>query len=180
MIIPTSSISPTPVPLTGPSLLRRLACFVYEAVLLFGVVMISGYLYSSLTQQRHALEGRHGLQAFVFLTFGIYFAWFWSHSGQTVAMRTWQIRIVKADGSPLTQPLALARYLLAYVWFLPGLAIGWWSGLQGSTALWPLVLNMILIVLLARFAPERQFLHDMLLGTRLIDVRPSTKVATLS
>ncbi len=168
--IPTHSVS-----LTAPSLPRRLACFVYEAVLLFGVVMISGYLYSSLTQQRNALEGRHGLQAFVFLIFGIYFAWFWSHGGQTVAMRTWHIRVVKADGSPLTQPLALARYLLAYVWFLPGLAIGWWSGLQGSAALWPLALNLILILLLARFAPERQFLHDMLLGTRLIDVQSEVK-----
>jgi uncharacterized RDD family membrane protein YckC len=175
MIIPSSPISPAPISLTAPSLSRRLACFVYEAVLLFGVVMISGYLYSSLTQQRHALVGRHGLQAFMFLIIGIYFAWFWSHGGQTVAMRTWHIRVVKANGAPLTQPLAAARYLLAYVWFLPGLAIGWCSGLQGGAALWPLVLNMILVILIARFAPERQFLHDLLLGTRLVDVRSEIK-----
>jgi uncharacterized RDD family membrane protein YckC len=170
----TSSIASNPPLLTAPSLWRRLACFIYEGVLLFGVVMISGYLYSSLTQQRHALEGRHGLQAFMFLIIGIYFAWFWSHGGQTVAMRTWHIRVVKANGAPLTQLQAVARYLLAYVWFLPGLAIGWWSGVQGSAALLPMLLNMMLIMLIARFAPERQFLHDLLLGTRLIDARPST------
>ncbi|MDH5539716.1 MAG: RDD family protein, partial [Rhizobacter sp.] len=54
-------------PLVGgqraPSLWRRMASFIYEGVLLFGVLMIAGYLFSSLTQQRHALVGRHGLQA---------------------------------------------------------------------------------------------------------------------
>ena len=46
--------------LTAPSLRRRLAAFLYEGVLLFGVLMISGYLYSSLSQQRHALSGATG------------------------------------------------------------------------------------------------------------------------
>src|SRR5690606_4324287 len=45
-----------------PGIARRLASFVYEGVLLFGVVMIAGFLFSTLTQQRHALQGRHGLQ----------------------------------------------------------------------------------------------------------------------
>ena len=39
----------------APGLARRLAAFIYEGVLLFGVTMIAGYLFSSLTQQRHAL-----------------------------------------------------------------------------------------------------------------------------
>ena len=76
-----------------------MACFLYEGVLLFGVVMIAGYLFSSLTQQRNALVGRHGLQAFLFIVLGIYFVWFWSHGGQTVAMRAWHIRLVKQPKS---------------------------------------------------------------------------------
>ena len=85
-------------PCALPSLLRRLACFVYEGVVLFGVVMIAGYLYSSLTQQRHALHGQWGLRAFLVLVLAIYFVWFWSHGGQTVAMKTWHIRLTAADG----------------------------------------------------------------------------------
>ena len=73
--------------LVAPGIWRRLACFVYEGVLLFGVLMISGYLFSTLTQQRHALLGRHALQGFLFVVLGIYFVWFWSHGGQTVAMK---------------------------------------------------------------------------------------------
>ena len=78
----------------APGVGRRLASFLYEGVLLFGVVMIAGYLYSSLTQQRHALQGTLGLQLFLFVVLGIYFVWFWSHGGQTVAMKTWHIRVV--------------------------------------------------------------------------------------
>ena len=85
-----------------PSLRRRMACWLYEGLLLFGVVFISGYLFSTLSQTRHALDNRHGLQAFIFLVFGVYFTWFW-HKGQTLAMKTWHIRIVDAQGRALTQ-----------------------------------------------------------------------------
>ena len=44
-----------------PGLARRLAAMAYEGVLLFGVLMVAGWLYSSLTQQRHALQGKTGL-----------------------------------------------------------------------------------------------------------------------
>ena len=47
---------------------------------------------------------RHGqratpLQAFLFVVFGIYFAWFWA-KGQTLAMKTWNIRVVDRHGRP--------------------------------------------------------------------------------
>ncbi|MBP6854015.1 MAG: RDD family protein, partial [Rhodoferax sp.] len=38
----------------APGLPRRMACWVYEGLLLFGVVFISGYLFSTLSQTRHA------------------------------------------------------------------------------------------------------------------------------
>lgn len=156
--------------LQTPTLRRRMACFFYEGLLLFGVVMISAYLYSSLTQQRHALEGRHGLQAFLFLIFGIYFIWFWSHGRQTVAMRTWQIGLITRSGVPLNQTRAALRYVLSYLWFMPGLLVAWWSGLKGGAVLLPMTLNLIAMLLLAHFSKDKQFLHDQLAGTQLITV----------
>ena len=100
------------VALTAPSLLRRMACWVYESMLLFGVVFISGYLFGTLSQTRNAMDNRHGLQAFLFLVFGIYFVWFWS-KGQTLAMKTWHIRVVDAAGNAISQKRALGRYLLS-------------------------------------------------------------------
>ena len=76
-----------------------MACWLYEGTLMFGVVFIAGYLFSALTQTRHALHNRHELQAFIFVVSGIYFAWFWS-KGQTLAMKTWHIRVVDRMGRP--------------------------------------------------------------------------------
>lgn len=161
------------VALATPGLLRRLACFVYEGVLLFGVLMISGYLYSSLSQQRNALHGRHGLQAFLFVVLGIYFIWFWSHGGQTVAMKTWHIRLLGRDGAPLTQARALARYLLAWAWFMPALLALWLAGSNRLGTIGAALLGGVLgYAALTRLDRDRQFLHDRLCGTRLVDWYP--------
>ena len=172
--------APTADGAVTPGVGRRLACFLYEGVLLFGVVMIAGYLYSSLTQQRHALQGLHGLQAFLFMVLGIYFVWFWSHGGQTVAMRTWHIRLLTSDGRRVGQARALARYLLSWVWFMPALLSIWLSGLHGGLPTFGLLLAGVLVYAgLARLHPTRQFWHDAACGTRLITWRagPSRVVA---
>lgn len=159
--------------LETPALARRLASFVYEGVLLFGVVMIAGYLYSTLTQQRHALAGQHGLQAFLFVILGIYFVWFWSHGGQTVAMKAWHIRLVTQDGQGVTQPRALARYLLSWVWFIPALVAVWQVGPHSAGQIFGWMAAGVLgYALLALLHPQRQFWHDALCGTRLITWRP--------
>ena len=103
-----------------PGLWRRMACWLYEGMLLFGVVFLSGYLFGTLSQTRNAMDNRHALQAFLVIVFGIYFVWFWS-KGQTLAMKTWNIRIVDTQGIAISQWRALWRYILSWVWFLPPL-----------------------------------------------------------
>ena len=104
-----------------PGLWRRMACWLYEGLLLFGVIFIAGYLFGTLSQTRNALDNRHLLQFFLFLVFGIYFVWFWSR-GQTLAMKTWHLRVVDATGKPPSQPRALLRYLCCWLWFVPPFA----------------------------------------------------------
>ncbi len=161
--------SPTPAssPLMAPSLTRRMACWLYEGMLMFGVVFIAGYLFSTLTQTRNALDNRHLQQAFLFVVFGIYFTWFWA-KGQTLAMKTWDIRVVDAQGKALTQARALWRYVLSWLWLLPPLALGGLYGLPGGE-LTVIVMGWVLVwALLSRFHTQRQFLHDALAGTRLV------------
>jgi len=162
-----------PTDLRAPSLRRRLACFTYEGVLLFGVLMISGYLFSSLTQQRDAMVGRHGLQAFLFVILGIYFVWFWSLGGQSVAMKAWRIRLVDRGGQPVSERRALARYLLAWLWFLPALAILFaWGVHDGGAIFAVLIAGVFGYALTSRLHPSRQFPHDVLCGTRLVSSPP--------
>ncbi len=156
--------------LQAPALARRMACWLYEGMLLFGVVFMAGYLFGALSQTRHAMDNRPGLQAFLFLVLGIYFTWFW-HRGQTLAMKTWHIRVVDKTGLALTQGRALLRYFASWLWFLPPLALTWPMHLSAPEVLLLTTGWVAIWALLSRFHPQRQFLHDVLAGTRLITYR---------
>lgn len=170
----TSGVGPAARPLPRPApLLRRLAAMVYEAVLLFGVVMIAGIAYSVLTQQRHALQGTLGLQLVLFAALGLYFAYFWSHGGQTLPMKTWRIGVMSRDGAGLSFGRALARYALSWLWFMPALASLGMSGVRGAGAAFAVIAaGMAAYLLLARLRRDRQYLHDVVCGTQLVDLRP--------
>ena len=134
---------------------------------MFGVVFIAGYLFGTLSQTRHALDNRHALQAFLFVVFGIYFTWFWA-KGQTLAMKTWNIRVVDKAGRPISQPRALLRYVLSWMWLLPPLALAAPFSLPGAEVS-VLVVGWVMVwAILSRFHPQRQFWHDAWAGTRLV------------
>ena len=124
----------------------------YEGMLMFGVVFIAGYLFGTLSQTRNAMDNRHALQAFLFVMFGIYFTWFWS-KGQTLAMKTWGVRLADKDGAPVHAALAIWRFTLC----LP-------SVLLGGIGLWWALIDK-----------DRQFLHDRLAGTRLYRTEKKSK-----
>ena len=165
----------SPDTLIAPSLPRRMACWLYEGMLLFAVVFVAGWLFSTLGQMRDSMDARRPLlQAFLFVVFGVYFAWFWA-KGQTLAMKTWNIRVVDREGRPLTQGRALLRYACSWLWFLPPLALLAPFKLGGAQNL-VLVLGWVAVwAVLSRFHPQRQFWHDALAGTRLIPSAPLSR-----
>lgn len=148
-----------------------MACWLYEGMLLFGVVFIAGYLFGTLSQTKNAMDNRHALQAFLFVIFGIYFVWFWSR-GQTLAMKTWHIRVLDRSGQPLSQGRALLRYLWSWLWVLPPLVVSWGFELRGGEAIVIFIGWVAVWAVLSRFHPHQQFWHDALAGTQLVDCSP--------
>ena len=126
----------------------RFGALVYEGVLLFGITFLAGWIFVVLAGDASRGAGRHVFQAWLAVVMGGYFVACWRRSGQTLAMKTWGLRVVRRDGTPLSAGLAAARYLAA----LAGLLAG------GAGFLW------------AAVDRERQFLHDRLLGTRIVRV----------
>lgn len=154
-----------------------MACWLYEGMLMFAVVFMAGWLFSTLGQMRNAMdERRHLLQAFLFVVFGIYFTWFWSR-GQTLAMKTWGMRLLDRHGVAVSQPRALLRYLLSWIWFLPPLAALRLLPFKVSGGESVVLIGGWVIVwaLLSRFHPQRQFWHDAWAGTRLVPSRPLSR-----
>ena len=90
---------------------------------------------------------RHVLQAWVLVVAGAYFTWFWTRGGQTLPMKTWRIRLVRHDGAPVSILRAVHRYAVAALGFF-ALGLGFWWALADR---------------------DRQFLHDRLAGTALVD-----------
>ncbi len=126
-------------------LLPRLISMVYEALIVGGVLMAAGLPFVMLTRYGQHPEFRTAYQIYLFLVMGLYFCYFWHRSGQTVPMKTWRLRLVDAQGHPPSWSRCLLRYLLAW----PGL-------LTGASLVWALLDR------------EGQFLHDRLLGLRLV------------
>ncbi|MEO8039494.1 MAG: RDD family protein [Betaproteobacteria bacterium] len=124
----------------------RFAAMVYETILLVGLVFVSSWLFIKLLGDASHAPMRHVFQGYVVAVCGAYFIYCWRHSGQTLAMKTWGLRLVRNNEQALTLNRALVRYFLAIL----GLAAG------GMGFLWALL------------DPDRQFLHDRLLGTRIV------------
>jgi uncharacterized RDD family membrane protein YckC len=159
----------------APALLRRMTCFVYEATLLFGIALVPavlGTLFFAQTGQSHPLQSEGIVRAFALVVYGIYFVGCWSVRGQTLAMQTWRIRLVAADGARISQARALARYIACCIaWFAPAMGVAATLHLGPWPTLVAAVFGIVIYALLALAAPGRQFWHDIVCGTRLVDTR---------
>jgi uncharacterized RDD family membrane protein YckC len=153
-----------------PTIKRRLLCIAYELICLVAVLFL-GTLPVAVLFGYATEGGRHAqLQLYVLVLLGVYFGWFWTRGGQTLAMRTWRIRIVNRDGRLLSVPQAAKRYVIACCFMLPALiTLVVFSKYRGRVP-WALFASvpMIATFLWARFDRDRQFLHDRLAGSKQI------------
>jgi uncharacterized RDD family membrane protein YckC len=171
---PAADMAPVAAQQIAPPLRRRLACFLYEGVLLFGVTFTVALVYSVAVNQQHALQGRLGLAAVLFVVAGVYFVWLWTRSGQTLAMQTWHIRLLTGSGQPLGMGRAIARFACSWVWFVPPLFAAWQLGYTRSGGLvFMAIAGWILFYAALSFLhPRRQYWHDALCGTQLVSWQP--------
>lgn len=161
--------------MTTPGLWRRMACWLYEGMLLFAVGFIAAWLFSTLGQVRSGMDPRRLLLvAFLFVIFGIYFTWFWS-KGQTLAMKTWDVRVVGRDGRAISQSRAFGRYCVSCLWLISPLATKALFGLTLAEVTLVTVMWVTAWIVLSRFRADKQLWHDILSGTRLIKSQPLSR-----
>jgi uncharacterized RDD family membrane protein YckC len=165
--------APADASAVAPSLVRRMAAFLYEGVLLFGVTFATGLVFAIVMHQDSGMKLRSPLIAVEFLVVGLYFIGLWVRTGQTLAMMTWHLRLLTDDGQPVSPWRALARYLASYVWFLPPLALVGVVRLPSAWAIFGVVAAWIAVYALAALLhPRRQFWHDALCGTAIVMAPP--------
>jgi len=154
----------------GASLGLRLAAMIYEGVLLFGVTFAVALVLLAALGWTYPLDAvqRTSLQAMLFIAVGVYFVWCWTRSGQTLALKTWRLRVAGPDGAPPSTPRAIARYLLAWHLFVPGLAYIAVSDAQRAQGLAALAVGFAVLLLPALADRDRRLLHDRWTKTRVV------------
>ena len=122
---------------------------VYELLLLIAVLFICSLIFHLIFRDTDSSLFKPVFQFYLLSITGIYFSWFWTHGGQTLAMQTWKLQIISIDGGEIGAKKAIYRYLFALISiFLLGCGILW-----------------------ALYDRDRQFMHDRLAGTRIINVK---------
>ena len=132
---------------------RLFAACVYELLLLLALWMLCTWMFVSLFGDATSHYKRSFLQLFLWLVTGAYFVWCWTKTGQTLATKTWKIKLVTQNlanqqNVNLNKRQAIIRYGLASASILA----------CGLGFIWALV------------DKDRLFLHDRLLKTRFICV----------
>lgn len=163
-------------PSMTPTIKRRLTAIVYETFLLLAVEMLAVALFLIVTRNNHAPVFQYAMKVWLFVVTGAYFTWGWTNSGHTLAMKTWRMQVVTTGGARLPLRMAIVRYLLAWGWFLPALLACTALGLKDKAQIGAAVaVGVLAWGLTALFDRDRQFLHDRLAGTRLVQLPKPVK-----
>lgn len=137
------------MPAMPPKLGRLAGSLIYEALVVCSVLMVGFLIPQTVLAPILLPLGKEIypriLVLHIFALLLVYFMWFWINGGQTLAMKTWKLRIVSAEGYRLRPMQALLRYLAA----------------------WPSTL-LLIGILWALIDKDRRFLHDRIAGTRIV------------
>jgi uncharacterized RDD family membrane protein YckC len=144
--------------------------WVYEGVLVAAVLLLLSLPVA--VAWGYATQGwkRAALQAYLVLVLMAYFCGFWLRGGQTLAMKTWRLRLVRADGKALTLASVVLRFAAASLVFIPAvMATLMFSRYRGAFSWLPwLWLPLAATLLWAAFDRDGRFAHDRMSGTRVV------------
>lgn len=111
---------------------RRFASLIYDSLVVISLSMLTAILYFAAIQALVALgvivqtQGQdpaafidnspllYGIRSALFVAANImFFAYFWTKSGQTIGMRAWRLKVQTRDGKLISWPQAVTRSLAA-------------------------------------------------------------------
>jgi uncharacterized RDD family membrane protein YckC len=168
--------------LPAPTIKRRIALNLYEMLVLFGVLaftflvphLIIGVLFEVAAPSAI-------LMAHTYLVLAFYFMWYWTKTGQTLAMQTWRIQMVSGDGTIMKRSQALMRFAIGSLWLIPAalllfinIKMNPSASMGGSVSIIFFSITLFLWPLTAALdRKNRQSIPDRWSGTRLVQL-PNT------
>jgi uncharacterized RDD family membrane protein YckC len=140
---------------TPASLWLRLLAGVYDLLPLLGLWFTAAVLALLVTAGKldtHRLADKLLVQALIVAAAAIYFIVSWLRGGQTIGMKPWRLRVVRADGAPLVMSRALIRFGVGIV-SVAALGAGfWWALIDADKRAWHDIAAGTLVVRLHKTA----------------------------
>ena len=158
------------------SFLKRLLVIVYDSLLLVGVTMVGYALLFALfaiTPQgfETSLAGKAIKVIYLLVASFVFYGWFWTHGGQTLGMKVWNLYLVDGNGKFISWTLAAKRYAAALIS---------WGAIAGALFAadfdrWYLTIGIGFCWMV--IDKNNNAWHDILTGTRILQM-PKTKRKT--
>ena len=106
------------------ALWRRLAAMLYDSLLVLAIWIIVAFVVLSAfgINEASTIDGnvvvlaplyKNTLFAAMLISSYLFFGWFWTHSGQTLGMQAWRIKVQNSDGTAISWMQTLQRYTSA-------------------------------------------------------------------
>ena len=155
--------------------LKRIVVLIYDGLLLLGVTLVGYMLIFSIVSllpnslAPPVLEKALKIAYLIAVSFGFY-GWFWTHGGQTLGMKVWNLYLIDAQGKFLSWPQAAFRYCTAILSWAGIAGILWAAGVER----WYLTIGLGFCWIVV----DRNKLawHDLLSGTKMVQMpKPAGK-----
>jgi uncharacterized RDD family membrane protein YckC len=168
--------------LPTPTIKRRIALNLYEMLVLFGVLAFTFLIpHLTLGVLFEVTAPSAILMAHVYLVLAFYFMWYWTKTGQTLAMQTWRIQLINENGSIMKRSQALMRFAIGSLWLIPAalllfinIKMNPGASMGGSVSIIFFSITLFLWPLSALLdRKNRQSIPDRWSGTRLVQL-PNT------
>jgi uncharacterized RDD family membrane protein YckC len=133
-------------------LFRRLFAIFYDIFLLTAILFIVAAIAMVLNHGKAIETSDNFRPVYIIVMLSIcylYFSWFWINGGQTLGMKTWQIKIISSDEQHISWNTTALRFVSAiFSWGVFGLGFLW-----------------------AFFDKKNRCWHDLISKTVLLDLR---------
>ena len=92
---------------------KYIAAIVYDIISCFSLLIITVLILMLFTHGQALPSGHLPVQLILFSVIYLFFTQFWCRGKQTLGMRAWKIKIVNAQGNPISQQQACIRFFSA-------------------------------------------------------------------
>jgi uncharacterized RDD family membrane protein YckC len=112
--------------MSAPGFLRRLAAIFYDILLLIALFFVATALLLPLNSGEAFTAKQFFYPIYLFVVSFFFYAWFWTHGGQTLGLRAWKIKVLTLNREQISWKQALLRFTAAVLsWVLFGLGFLW-------------------------------------------------------